>query len=66
MKPVGSDRNCLAAIRAVANMPQATGGGTVSGELESLPSKDLMRRVTRDALYQQWVGKFLEDGQSPD
>lgn len=56
----------MAAIQAVANTLQAIRDGTVPGELEGLASKDLMRRVTHDALYQQWIGEFLEDEQSSD
>jgi carboxyvinyl-carboxyphosphonate phosphorylmutase len=56
----------MAAIQAVANTLQAIRDGTVPEELEGLASKDLMRRVTHDELYQQWIREFLEDEQSSD
>ena len=52
----------MAAVKAVHDTLKALRGGTPPAEIENLPSKELMQRVTRDADYRRWMNDFLGGG----
>ena len=49
----------MAAVRAVHETLKALRDGTPPGEIDAVASADLMRRVTRGADYERWMGSFL-------
>ena len=52
----------MAAVKAVHDTLKALRDGTPPAEIENLPSKELMKRVTRDADYRRWMNDFLGGG----
>ncbi len=52
----------MAAVKAVHDTLKALRDGTPPGEIENLPPKELMKRVTRDADYRRWMNDFLAGG----
>ncbi len=52
----------MAAVKAVHDTLKALREGTPPAEIENLPSKELMKRVTRDADYRRWMNDFLGGG----
>ncbi len=51
----------MAAVQAVHDTLKALRDGTEPGDLPGVASDDLMKRVTRDADYDRWMGTFLGD-----
>ena len=51
----------MAAVQATYETLKALKDGTPPETLDRLASKDLMNRMTRDAAYQHWINRFLED-----
>ena len=49
----------MAAVRAVYETLKALRDGTPPGEIDTIASPELMRRVTRNADYDQWMQSFL-------
>ncbi len=52
----------MAAVKAVHDTLKALRDGTPPTEIENLPPKELMKRVTRDADYRRWMNDFLGGG----
>ncbi len=52
----------MAAVKAVHDTLKALRDGTPPAEIENLPVKELMKRVTRDADYRRWMNDFLGGG----
>ncbi len=52
----------MAAVKAVHDTLKALREGTPPAEIENLPPKELMKRVTRDADYRRWMNDFLGGG----
>jgi carboxyvinyl-carboxyphosphonate phosphorylmutase len=52
----------MAAIRATHDTLKALREGTPPGEIKSVASGELMKRVTRDANYERWMKEFLGGG----
>jgi len=51
-----------AAVQAVHDTLKALRDGTAPKDLKGVASADLMKRVTRDAVYKRWTKDFLGDG----
>ena len=49
-----------ASVQAVYDTLRALRSGTAPGDLKHLASSDMMKKVTRDADYQNWIEKFLQ------
>ncbi len=52
----------MAAVKAVHDTLKALRDGTPPAKIENLPSKELMKRVTRDADYRRLMNDFLGGG----
>ncbi len=52
----------MAAVKAVHDTLKALRDGRPPAEIENLPSKELMKRVTRDADYRRWMYDLLGGG----
>ncbi len=52
----------MAAVNAIHDTLKALRDGTPPAEIKNLPSKELMKRATRDADYRRWMNDFLGGG----